>query len=67
MRKLPGVCRYPAEGTGQPVKQGGIADKIIIRPWQKIAFCRGRMFFTPSKKRRSFFIRKEHCHGKGLA
>ncbi len=30
MRQLPGICRYPAEGTGQPVKQGGIADKFLF-------------------------------------
>jgi len=32
IRQLPGICRYPAEGTGIPVKQGGIADKRFIRP-----------------------------------
>ena len=30
-----GVCRHSAEGTGRPVKQGGIADKFFIRPWQE--------------------------------
>ena len=29
-RHMPGICRYPAKGTGQAVKQGGTADKRTI-------------------------------------
>ena len=30
IRQLPGICRYPAEGTGHAVKQGGTADKQLF-------------------------------------
>ena len=40
IRKLRGICRYPAEGTGfMPVNQGGDAD-FIIRPWRSICFAK---------------------------
>lgn len=29
-RHMPGICRYPAKGTGQAVKQGGTADNRTI-------------------------------------
>jgi hypothetical protein len=30
---------------GQTMKQGGIADKLFIRPWQKRLFCQGHFLF----------------------
>jgi len=44
MRQLPGICWYPAEGTGIPVNQGGIADKLyssLTEDW----FCWGHFYF----------------------
>ena len=28
-RHMPGICRYPAKGTGRAVKQGGTADYFV--------------------------------------
>jgi len=57
MRQLPGICWYPAEGTVFSVNQGGIADNILIRPWQKNllsgAFC------FPDERVRTFYFRRK--------
>lgn len=33
------------------MKQGGIADKEFIRPWQILSFCRGRFLLAPRRKK----------------
>ena len=55
IRQLPGIYRYPAEGTGQAVNQGGIADKYLF-VLGRIVFCRGRMFFYSFDKTKEYFF-----------
>lgn len=45
MRQLPGICWYPAKGTGHAVNQGGTADKVFLFVLDRIYFCQGRFCF----------------------
>jgi hypothetical protein len=55
---MPGICWYPAKGTGQTVKQGGTADKEILFVLDRERISVGDFLFSPlaERQRRFFYL-----------
>ena len=45
IRELPEICWYLAEGTGRPVNQGGIADKLLFVLDRSVVLSGAFLFF----------------------
>lgn len=65
IRQLPGICRYPAKGTGHSVNQGGTAGSVVFylqlfvldRPYISVrdVFCFFKSSFGSEYKSKELF------------
>lgn len=72
IRQLPGICRYPAKGTGHSVNQGGTAGSVVFylqlfvldRSYISVrdVFCFLKALLAVNISQRSFFLLTNLLH-----